>query len=318
MALPTHNLLDLLTRNMSMRQMRMLIAVAEQKSVIGAARELRVAQPAISRALRELEHALGITLFERLSKGMTLTVFGDALLRHIRTIFGELRDASEELHALQDGSYGQVTIGCTRLLIAGVLPRVLSAFVRGHPGINVSIREAKTTMLIGELRARNLDIVLGRLAPSVDREGDLEYKSLFDEKLVLVAARDHPIVKGKTLSLSKALQETWVLPLRDSMLFRVIAETLSKNGLSLPAARVEVESPRVMLELVATTRMIALAPSSHLIGAVVRHPVSVISRMDTIEYGPIGYTMLRTKTPTPAVRAFISILHTEIPTILGH
>src|SRR6266540_46414 len=111
MALPADDLFDLLARNMTMRQMRMLLAVAEQKSVIGAARELRVAQPAISRALGTLERTLGVMLFDRLPQGMTATVFGEALLRRIRAVFGELRDAGEELRSLQDGSYGQLRIG---------------------------------------------------------------------------------------------------------------------------------------------------------------------------------------------------------------
>ncbi len=317
MPLPTDNVVDLLARNMSMRQMRMLVAVAEQRSVVRAGSKLRVAQPAISRAVRELERALGVTLFERLPQGMTLTVFGEVLLRHIRAIFGELRDAGEELQSLQDASYGQVTIGCTRLLIAGVLPRALSAFMRAHPRINVTLSEANTTTLIGELRARNLDIVLGRLPASADREGDLEYKSLFDEKLALVAAPDHPIARRKNVSLSSILHETWVLPLRNSMLFRVIAETLSRNGLSLPAVRAQVESPRIMFELVATANMIALAPMSHLIDADVKHRLVVVSRMDAIRYGPIGYVTLRAKEKTPATSAFISVLRREIPVILG-
>lgn len=316
MPLRRDDLFDLLARNMTMRQMRMLLAIAEQKSVIRAARELRVAQPAISRALGALERTLGVTLFDRLPQGMTATVFGDALLRRIRAIFGELRDAGEELRSLQDGSSGHVSIGCTRLLVAGALPRVLSVFMRKRPGIDVSIIEGSTNALMGELRARNVDIVIGRLPSSAGREPDLEYEALFDEKLLLVCAPDHPLAHRRNLSLAALAREPWVLPLRQSMLFRVIAETFSAQGLALPAARVQVESPRIMLKLVATAGMVGLVPGSNLAEAGVSERVAVLSGTEPITYGPVGFMTLGAKDLTPATSALVAILRGELPGIV--
>lgn len=316
MPLPRDDLFDLLARNMTMRQMRMLLAVAEQKSVIRAAQELHVAQPAISRALGALERTLGVALFDRLPQGMTATVFGDALLRRIRAIFGELRDAGEELRSLQDGAYGHVRIGCTRLLVAGALPRVLSVFLRQRGGIDVSIIEGSTDALMGELRARNVDIVIGRLPSSAGREPDLRYEALFEERLLLVCPPDHPLVRRRKVSLADLMNEPWVLPLRQSMLFRAIAETFSAHELPLPAARVQVESPRIMLKLVSTAGMIGLVPGSNLTDAGLLERVAVLSAAEAISYGSVGFMTLGAKDPTPATAALIAVLRTELPAIV--
>ena len=158
---------------LTLRHMRVLVAVAEQGGVVKAAQSLHLAQPAISRSLHQLENALGMPLFDRSPRGMTLTIFGEVLVRRVRTVFCELRDAGEELTSLQDMSYGRLSIGCTPLLTVEAMPRVLSAMLAARPGLALSVLEGDSTTLLRELRLRNIDMALARLPPPASLEPDL-------------------------------------------------------------------------------------------------------------------------------------------------
>ena len=309
--------LDRLPRYLTMRQMRMLAAVAEHGSVLKASRELRVAQPSVSRTLAELEGALGVKLFDRSPRGMALTVFGNALLRRVKTIFGELRDADEDLRSLKEGWYGHVRVGCTRLLSAGALPGVLSKMLRERPGLNFSLVEADNDALLRALRDRSLDIVLGRLPASGSREDDLGYELLFQEKLLLVAGADHPLAHRSRVSLKDLPGESWGLPLRSSMLYRVIQETFAMLDCPLPTAHVEADSVDVMLELVEAGDVITLIPASVLSDKAERYRLKAIVPLDPVEYGPVGYMVLQGRQPTPAMNLFTSFLQSEIGPMLG-
>jgi DNA-binding transcriptional LysR family regulator len=309
--------LERLPRYLSMRQMRMLEAVAEQGSVLKASRELRVAQPSVSRTLGELETALGVKLFERSARGMTPTVFGAALLRRVKTIFGELRDAEEDLRSLKEGWHGHVRLGCTRLFSAGVLPRLLSAMMRTRPGLNFSVVEGNTESLFRALRDRDLDIVLGRLPGQGSREDDLEYERLFQEHLLLITCAGHALAQRRRIPLEETLGEPWGLPMRTSMLYRVIEQTFAGLDHPLPPLHVQADSVELMFALVEAGDVITLMPASILTEKARRYRLKVIAPAQTVDYGPLGYITLRGRQPTPAMNLLTSFLRVEMGAALG-
>lgn len=308
--------LERLPRYLSMRQMRMLAAVAEHGSVLKASRELRVAQPSISRTVTQLETALGVKLFDRSPRGMTLTVFGDALLRRVRTIFGELRDAEEDIRSLKEGWYGHVHVGCTRLLSAGVLPRLLSRLMRAKPGLNLSLVEAHSETLLKGLRDRILDVALGRLPESASREPDLEYELLFEEKLLLVAGGDHPLMQRPRVSLKDIPRESWGMPLETSMLYHAIRQAFLALGASVPDPHVQTDSVDAMLELVESGDVVTLIPASQLAGKAGRYRFKIIQPVETLPYGSVGSMRLKDRLPTPAMVLFRDFLRSHMSTAL--
>jgi len=284
---------------------------------VRAAQMLHVAQPGISRALAELESGLRVKLFDRTPHGMSLTVFGEALLRRIRTIFGELRDAGEELQSLRDGSHGQMTIGCTPLLAAGALPRLLSALLVRRPGLALSVVEGGADFLLAELHARNIDLALGRTPPQAKRASELQYEHLYDEKLLLVSGAAHPLAQRRRITLSDTLDHDWALPPPGSMLHRVIEETFARRKLPLPAPRAEASSPYLVLELVARANMVTLLPGSILANQEGRAAVTVLTQAVPMAYGAVGAITLRAKQLTPASTEFLSLLRAELPAIVS-
>ncbi len=316
-SMPVRQYLERLPRYLSMRQMRMLAAVAEHGSVLKASRALRVAQPSVSRTLTELEAALGVRLFERSARGMTLTVFGEALLRRVKTIFGELRDADEDLRSLKEGWHGHIHIGCTRLLSAGLLAPLLSALMRERPGLNFSMLEADSDALLEALRNRSVDIALGRLPASGNRAEDLDYELLFQEELLLVAGSDHRLARQPRVSLKDLANECWGLPMPSSMLYRVIEQTFASVDRPLPAAHVQADSVDIMLQLVESGDVITLVPASLASEKASRYRIRAIHPAEPLEYGPVGTMMLRARQPTPAMNLFKSFLKNEMASLLG-
>ncbi len=309
--------LERLPRYLSMRQMRMLAAVAEHGSVLKASRELRIAQPSVSRTLTELEAALGVRLFERSARGMTLTVFGEALLRRVKTIFGELRDADEDLRSLKEGWYGHVHIGCTRLLSSGVLAPLLSELLRERPGLNFSVLEADSDALLEALRDRSVDIALGRLPASGHRAEDLDYELLFHEELLLLAGPEHRLSGERTVSLRDLAEESWGLPMPSSMLYRVIQQTFAGLDRPLPAARVQADSVDIMLQLVEAGDVVTLIPASLALEKAARYRLKLMRPVEPMEYGPVGTLMLKARQPTPAMNLFKSFLKDQFGALTG-
>ena len=102
--------IDLLNGRLKLRHLVLVVAIADQGSVLRAAEHLRLAQPAVTRSLREVEHILGVELFTRGPRGVTPTMFGDAFVEHARTVLAELRRAGERISGLADGEVGTVTV----------------------------------------------------------------------------------------------------------------------------------------------------------------------------------------------------------------
>jgi DNA-binding transcriptional LysR family regulator len=103
--------LDLLSGRLKLRHLVLVTAIAEQGSVLRAAEHLHLAQPAVTRGLREVEHLLGVELFVRGPRGVTPTLFGEAFIEHARAVQAELRRAGERIAGLADGDAGTVTVG---------------------------------------------------------------------------------------------------------------------------------------------------------------------------------------------------------------
>ena len=130
-----------MARDLELTPLRYLLAIAATGSVTGAARHLRVSQPAISVAMRKLEARLGTSLLLRSQKGVLLTPTGVDLARHAEEVFGVLARAEERIHGLQSGDSGRFIVGCYHSFGAFFLPGMLQELTRTSPGIELSLWE---------------------------------------------------------------------------------------------------------------------------------------------------------------------------------
>src|SRR5438876_9361177 len=121
------------TRRLKLRDLHILLVVVQRGSMVKAAAELAISQPAVSRAIADMEHSLGLRLLDRGRDGIEPTVYGHALVKRGVTIFDELKQGLEELEFLADPTIGQLRIGSSESVAAGMLPTVIDRFSRQYP-----------------------------------------------------------------------------------------------------------------------------------------------------------------------------------------
>ena len=220
---------------MELRQLRYFASVAERGSFTVAARELRVAQPAVSQQLRRLEEELGIELLSRITRRVALTEAGEIALERAHRVLAEadaLRAEIDELHGLLRGT-----------LALGIIPPVgpldpaplLADFRERHPAVEIQLIETTLAETLGLLRADRLDLCFAFCDPTTAGE-DVTGERLFDEELAVMVAPGHPLAGRTRVRLTALAEEPLVGFLRGSSLGQALDEALRQAGASVRVA----------------------------------------------------------------------------------
>jgi DNA-binding transcriptional LysR family regulator len=203
---------DRIGSRLKLRDLHILLTVVQQGSMAKAASKLAISQPAVSKAIADMEHTFGLRLLDRGRSGVEPTAYGRALVTRGQTIFDELKLGVEELAFLADPTVGELHIACTESVAAGLLPAVLERFSREQPGIRVDVGQAvMNTAHYRDLRERNIDLLIGRI-PDPFNESDLEAKVAYDDQVVVVAGRQSKWARSRKLVLPDLVKERWILP----------------------------------------------------------------------------------------------------------
>ena len=237
-----------------------LIGVAEHGSGPRAAAGTGRSQPTIHRNLRDLEHLVGVPLFQRTSRGTRLTEGGDALLLGVKLAFSELAIAEDELAAFGGRLGGHVLVAALPLSSAFLLPRAIDGLLIRYPDVHVTVVDGTYDALIQQLRCAEIDLIVGALrlggAPS-----DIAQEPLFEDALSVIARAGHPCLRGGGRRLGDVLAYPWIVPLPRTPARKVFEEVFRGEGATCPVARLEVNSPSVVRSLLlASDRLALLSP----------------------------------------------------------
>jgi len=217
---------------MELRHLRYLIAVAEEHSFVAAASRLHLAQPALSRQIRDLEAELGIELFLRDSSGTRLTAAGDAVLRSARTLLDDLDSAVERTRQAEHGLVGSCVIGAGRYpLWNGMLGRLLEHVRSEYPGIEIFVDERSLRGQWEALANAQIDIAFGTAPPGDYAQFVVETHSL-DLIDAVAVSRRHPLASRDSVSLNDLRTETWIrhAPSVADEPTRIFQSVLSNSG----------------------------------------------------------------------------------------
>jgi DNA-binding transcriptional LysR family regulator len=227
------------------RHLQILVALDNIRNLGKAAAYMHVTQPAVSKSLAELERGLGLRLFERTSRGVHPTIYGECLIRHARSMLTDLAQARDELRGLASGSSGNIRIGVLSTAALALLPRALAMLKSRHPGMTVLAREGLMENLLPELLLGNLDLIAGRLPEGRTAQG-LSEKILMEEGVSLVVGTHHPLVGRKRVNWPDVLAYPWVFPPVNTLLREPLERAFERNGVPIPSNRVETLSVHVI------------------------------------------------------------------------
>ena len=183
---------------MSLRHLKIFIAVAELGNMHAAAKKLFIAQPAISQAIAEIEKFYNVKLFERLSKKLYITPVGEAFLfyaKHILSLYDELE---QEMHNKIEHS--QLNIGATIVAGTCLVPHMIKEFKLSYPNIELQVSINTADYLAQNLLHNTLDIAF---VENVYSAPDLIAEPFLDDEMVLICSPDHPFAKRASVSLEE-------------------------------------------------------------------------------------------------------------------
>jgi DNA-binding transcriptional LysR family regulator len=293
-------------RNLKLRDLHTLIAISELGSMAKAANRLGVTQPAISQSVADLEAFVGVRLLDRGPRGVTLTGFGETLLKHARLSFDDLAQGLRDIAFHAGSGVGEVAVASDMSFIAGgMMADIIRQLARDAPGIRVQVIETTTRTRapnFQELRERQVDLVLGRVSIS-DADTAFDVETLGDEELLVVAGKTHPLAAMMSLDWQALARANWILASRDNLARTMLAEALAAKGHDLPEPAVTTYSMHLRLQLLQSGSYLTVLPDTAFRHAAERwNLVALPLRFE--KRLPVALLSLRNRSPSPQARLF--------------
>ncbi len=224
------------------RHLACFLEVAARRSFGGAAEALAITQPAVSKAIAELEDILGVVLFERSRRGVFLTGYGEAFQRYAGASLTALRQGVDSVSQAQARGGHTLAIGALPTSANRIMPQaVLRAKAEGL-GATVRIITGPNELLLQELRQGDLDLVVGRLAAPRAMQA-LAFEYLYSEEVVFVVRPGHPLLDHETVELGQLADYTVILPTLRSIIRPEVDRLLVSQGVARLPEVIESVSP---------------------------------------------------------------------------
>lgn len=302
--------------NLKPRHLQLLVGLDDLRHVGRVADMLNVSQPAVSKALAEIERGVGLALFERGKGGLVPTPYGECVVRMCRSMLNSLDAAGEELRYLQRGAAGQVRIGVLPVAAPVLVPRAVIGLKRDAPRTAVVLHEATADRLVPMLREGLLDIVVGTLPPASQSSG-LDVVVLHEGEAVhVVTGVHHPLARHARVSAEELERFPLIIPPLGTIYRSAVERVLDTLGFSPGAGLIESGSITASNTLLRETDSVSfyaphLAAHYARMGWLQRLPIT----MPAVSV-PIGCFWSRSRDPGKAVLGLVEHLRQVAATAL--
>lgn len=245
-------------RRINLRDLRVLMSVVQAGSMGKAARALATSQPAVSRSISDLEHALGVRLLDRTAKGVEPTLYAHALLKRGTAVFDELSQGIKDIRFLADPTEGDLAVAASIAIAEGLLCSVIGRLRRRYPRFSFQVHAADTGTAYRALLDRTVDLAVVHIVEPPDAEY-MEVETLLHDPHVVVVGAQNPLTRRRRISLQELANEPWVLPIRDQPYGRVVSEAFRAHGLDFPSTVVASTLP-LRTALMMTGHYLSMVP----------------------------------------------------------
>ncbi|MCK8779695.1 LysR family transcriptional regulator [Rhizobium sp. NTR19] len=288
-------------------QLRSLIAVRETENFTLAAERLGVSQPAVYRAVSQLEEEASRPLFQRTSYGIVATRPAQALAQAAKLAFLELSQADADMAELTATECGEIVIGATPLAKSYTLPKAIAAFREVRPNLPLRIQEGPYGELMSALRRGELDFLVGalRIPPPTS---DIEQRVLFHDSVVLVGGIQHPLSRSQKVTVEELASYPWVVSPKGTPIRRYFDSIFLDAQCPLPRNIVETGSLILMRELLDGTAHLGCTSRLQAEAEIKRGLMHALPFELGHTSRPIGVVLRKDWLPTAAQQTFLDLL----------
>lgn len=290
--------------SLNLHHLRVFAAVAEQRGFSRAAAALRLSQPAVSKAVRQLERQIGVPLVERAGRASRLTAAGEQLAARARELFGVEAAAEEELRALRGLEVGSLRVGASTTIATYMLPPILASFHEAHPAIVLRVVSANTRAITRSLLERRLDIALVEGPVEHPRIETSRWRS---DELVVIAPPGHRLVSNRRVSAHELAPERFVVREQGSGTREVAERALAKLGVH-PVVALQLGSTEAVKQAVAAGLGMAIVSRYAAADQLALGRIALV-RLRGVELGrTLAELRLEGRTPSAPAAAFVEYL----------
>lgn len=293
-------------RQIELRLLEYFLAVVEAGSIKAASNELNISQPALSRLINRLECNLGVPLFDRGPRGVTVTRYGEILLRNARVMADQERAMRWELNALKGLEQGVALAGVSPYLGDYLMPRVIAELVRRRPAIALRIHTGSYPDLLRALLAGESDVFFSPLPADQSRD-DVRFVTVRPSLQAVVVRAGHPLLGDAAATLAQAGTYPWLLPSYPSHHEHEVVSAFLDAGLKPPRFPVQTNNVFLARELIAASDYVSIMPQAMLAAPAIKGRIVALECGFRPASTDIGYvTRARCSLP-PSVRELIAI-----------
>ncbi|MFZ0379079.1 MAG: LysR family transcriptional regulator [Solirubrobacteraceae bacterium] len=261
---------------MELRQLRYLVALADEQHFTRAAAREHIAQPALSQQIRRLEQEVGLALVERTTRRVTVTEAGRALVARGRRILAEVDAASAEMQAFSGVRTGHVMVGTMHTMGPVDVSLALAVFHQRHPGVELTVREESSEEMAEMLRDDVLDLAFLSVTERMESHG-LRLHQLVLEELVVVLPHEHPLAGHQAVRMAELAHEQFI-SYREGARLRELLEFAGRTAGFEPEVHLESNESERIRRLVARQMGVAILPRSD-----AEHPGADVAVVTLIE-----------------------------------
>ena len=245
-----------MSMNFDLADLRAFVAVAELNSFRAAADAIHLSQPALSRRVEKLESALGVRLFERTTRSVSLTAVGRDFSRKARSLLDDLEDSLLSMQAVAASQQGEVVIACVPSAVYYFLPKVLRDFHDQHPRIRVRIIDDSANAALESVARGEADFGINIIGT---QEPEIEFEAILKEPFVVACHRSHPLARLKKASWAQLAQYDFMTVDKSSG-NRLLVDLALANSAIRPSWCFEAKHVSTLLGLVEAGLGVAVVP----------------------------------------------------------
>jgi LysR family transcriptional regulator of gallate degradation len=287
------------------------VKLAESGHMPTVAKNLGVTQPAVSRAINDLERNLDMPLFKRTSKGMLLTEMGALLFFRVKRALLELRQVETDLTGLQGTTRGRVVVGALPLGRTAILPKAIAGVLAIHPQLQIATVEGPYESLAAKLRAGDIDLIFGALRPA-DQARDFAGEPLLNDCMAIVVRAGHPLTRLAAPCLQDLASAGWILPNSSTPARKQLDLAFKLADLAPPVPAVETSDLAILRGVLLNSDHVTAISASQL-------EYEIGSRMLTILPVPmptttrvIGITRRSDSSASPGAMALMAAIRSQV------